>query len=166
MNAQVLATGLIGGNIGKHITDQLDDVNISHAFYPITSATRNSIVILHDHGKKTELLETGPEITVQEAASFLAQFEKIIKEADVLTLSGSRPKGVSSDFYQQLIQKSNGIPTLLDTSGQSLTDCLSGMVKPFLIKPNLSEIQVLTGRSLTVSDLRSVLSEEQFAGID
>ncbi len=47
MNAQVLATGLIGGNIGKYITDQLDDVNISHALYPITSATRNSIVILH-----------------------------------------------------------------------------------------------------------------------
>lgn len=40
------------------------------------------------------------------------------------------------------------------------------MVKPFLIKPKLSEIQELTGRSLTVSDLRSVLSEEQFAGID
>ena len=166
MNAQVLATGLIDGNIGKYITDQLDDANISLAFYPITSATRNSIAILHDDGKQTELLETGPEITAQEATSFLAQFEKIIKEADVLTLSRSLPKGVSSDFYQQLIQKSNGIPILLDTSGQSLTDCLSGIVKPFLIKPNLSEIQVLTGRSLTVSDLRSVLSEEQFAGID
>lgn len=166
MNAQVLATGLIGGNIGKYITDQLDDANISHAFYPIASETRNSIAILHDDGKQTELLEAGPEITAQEAASFLAQFEKIIKDADVLTLSGSLPKGLASDFYQQLIQKSNGIPTLLDTSGQSLTDCLSGMVKPFLIKPNLSEIQALIGRSLTVSDLRSVLSEEQFAGIE
>lgn len=166
MNAPVLATGLIGGNIGKFITDQLDDTQIAHAFYTIANETRNSIAILHDDGKQTELLEAGPEITEQEAEGFLAQFENIIKDADVLTLSGSLPKGLPNNFYQQLIQKSHGIPTLLDTSGQSLSDALLGTVKPFLIKPNLSEIQSLIGRSLTVSDLKTVLLEDRFTGIE
>lgn len=166
MNAPVLATGLIGGNIGKFITDQLDDTQIAHAFYPIANETRNSIAILHDDGKQTELLEAGPEITEMESIGFLKKFEELIEKAHVLTISGSLPRGLPSDFYQKLIQKSTCIPTLLDTSGKSLRACLSSTEKPFLIKPNMSEIQELMERSLTVLDLKEVLVHETFDGIE
>jgi tagatose 6-phosphate kinase len=166
MNAEVLATGLIGGNIGKYITDQLDESNIQHAFYPIENETRNSIAILHDAGNQTELLESGPEITELESIGFLKKFEELIKKAQVLVISGSLPRGLPIDFYQKLIQKSTHIPTLLDTSGKSLGACLSSTEKPFLIKPNLSEIQEIMERSLTVLDLKEVLVHEKFAGIE
>ena len=166
LNRDVLATGLIGGNIGNYLTDQLDAAKIAHAFYPINNETRHSIAILHETGYQTELLEAGPEITETEAQEFFKHFQTLAKKAEVLTMSGSLPKGLAVDFYQQLIQAQPEIPVLLDTSGKSLAACLEGTHKPFLIKPNLSELQDLFGRSVTLADLKAALTNERFSGIE
>lgn len=169
MEAEVTATGLIGGNIGKFVTDQLDETGISHDFYPIHGETRHSIAILHDDGNQTEVLESGPEVSKDEIEGFLDKYSSLVSDAEVLTISGSLPKGFDPDFYQVLIEKSGEAKVLLDTSGESLKQSLLGKKKPYLIKPNLSEIQDLVGHELSLEDLAGLKEElhsELFAGVE
>ncbi|MHC5248703.1 hexose kinase [Enterococcus sp. LJL90] len=168
LGATVVATGLIGGNIGRFITEQLTATDIAHDFYEIAGESRHSIAILHDEGKQTELLETGPEISELELAGFLEKFVGLTKDVAALTISGSLPPGVPQDFYQKLINLVK-VPVLLDSSGKTLAASLAGQRKPFLIKPNLSEIQELVGVELSLDNLeqlKDVLQEDIFTGIE
>ncbi len=168
LGAEVTATGLIGGNIGRYLTDQLDETGISHDFYSIDGETRHSIAILHDNGQQTELLETGPTIAVEELLGFSQKFAKLSMVGDVLTLSGSMPPGVPKDYYQKLIANTDK-PVLLDTSGESLLVSLSGDKKPFLIKPNLSEIQDVLNIKIDEKDLdqiKAALHNPLFEGVE
>lgn len=168
LGTDVIATGLIGGNIGNYLTDQLNETGVSHDFYNINGETRHSIAILHDDGKQTELLETGPTITPEELLGFSQKFAELSTVGDVLTLSGSVPPGVPKDYYQKLIAHTDK-PVLLDTSGESLLASLMGEKKPFLIKPNLSEIQDVLDIKIDAGDLEQIkaaLNNKLFKGVE
>ena len=96
LKKNVLASGLIGGNLGKAIIENLNEVGIKSDFYPISGETRNCIAILHE-GQQTEILESGPTITAGESMNFLTHFKDIATQADVITISGSLPKGLSDN---------------------------------------------------------------------
>ena len=121
LGSPVLATGLLGGHIGAFIKEKLDEVGLQNDFYPIQSETRNCIAILHE-GSQTEILEAGPTITPEEQAGFLAHFENLLKEVDLITISGSLPSGMDDDLYATIIDKAAkaDVPVLLDTSGKTL----------------------------------------------
>ena len=84
LGSPVLATGLLGGHIGAFIKEKLDEVALENNFYPIQSETRNCIAILHE-GLQTEILEAGPTITPEEQAGFLAHFETLLKEVNLIS---------------------------------------------------------------------------------
>lgn len=170
LEAPLLATGLVGGNFGQYIKDYLDEQEIKHDFSEISSETRNSIAILHE-GKQTELLESGPEITFSEKAFFLEKFVGLVEEASVLTISGSLPRGLNTDFYAKIIgiAKESNVAVLLDSSGGALKEALKVEIKPTLIKPNIDEITELVGREPSINNIeefKSILNEEYFKNIE
>lgn len=166
----VLATGLLGGHMGAYMGDLMDADGIAHDFTPIAGETRVCISILHE-GNQTELLESGPEVSADELAAFLARFGELVVKADCVTISGSLPKGVPADCYAGMVATASaaGVPVLLDTSGASLDAALAADAKPALVKPNLTEINDLLGTVFTPDDLPSLQetlsSDERFAGI-
>ncbi len=169
LGSPVLATGLLGGHIGAFIKEKLDEVALENNFYPIQSETRNCIAILHE-GLQTEILEAGPTITPEEQAGFLAHFETLLKEVDLITISGSLPSGMDDDLYATIIEKAGavGIPVLLDTSGKTLKIALEAATKPVLIKPNQEELAGLLGvpEAATVEELKEQLNSPLFEGVD
>ena len=60
--------------------------------------------------------------------------------------SGSVPKGLDGSAYQRLVKivKDAGKPVILDTSGKLLEEGIKAA--PTLIKPNIDEIRMLTGK--------------------
>lgn len=147
LGSQVLATGILGGTLGKFITGQLAENNISQDFFEIEKESRNCIAILHD-GKQTEILESGPTLTVQEGDGFLNHFKNLLetKDISVLTISGSLPKGLSADIYKKIITLANqkNIPVVLDTSGSTLAAVLDDpSLRITAIKPNFDELSAL-----------------------
>ena len=92
-------------------------------------------------------------------------------KADVVTISGSLPRGVEADYYAKItgIAENAGAKVLLDTSGASLEAALKSEIKPELVKPNLTEINGLLGTSFTTDDvdeLRAALaSDARFSDI-
>lgn len=144
LGAQVTATGFLGGSNGAYISELLLDEGIIDRFTKISGQTRICINITDTTSLScTEMLEPGPLITETEVEQFLTNYQELIKKASVITMSGSLPIGVPIDFYATLIERAKEyqIPVLLDTSGNSL---LSSVIsKPFLIKPNTDELNVI-----------------------
>lgn len=163
----VCATGFLGGKTGEFISAELEKKGISNSFVSIAGTTRHCLAFMHE-GNQTEILEGGPAISEEEAEAFLRHYEVLLDKADVITASGSLPKGLEADFYQKLIERARekGKPFLLDTSGASLAEGIKA--RPALIKPNQDELSALIGRPLTdegeIIDAIKRLAEE--SGID
>ena len=75
-------------------------------------------------------------------------FFKRLQSGDVLVLSGSVPPGVASDIYFAWVgeAKKNGVRTILDADGALLESGIKA--GPYLIKPNIHELERLAGRKL------------------
>ena len=170
LQGDVLATGMLGGIHGAFITSELEKAEIKHDFVTIKEETRNSIAVLHE-GNQTEILESGPIVSEDEQAKFSDKFRELLDLAEIITISGSLPKGLPHDFYQQLVQaaQAHGVKVLLDTSGVSLEKVLSSQNKPYMIKPNLEELENLLEKTFSLEhleDIQLALVEPLFKGIE
>ncbi|WP_040978625.1 hexose kinase [Oceanobacillus jeddahense] len=156
LNEEVIACGFAGGPLGSFIEAELDNRGIAHEFTPIAGETRNCIAIIHD-GKQTEILEAGPVITEKEIESFLTAFQERAEKVEVITISGSLPKGVPENFYNQLLEIANKAnkPVLLDTKSTLIQTALEKENIPFLIKPNQEEFEELAG--ITFSSIETII---------
>ena len=167
----VLTTGLLGGRMGDFIADRLDECGVAHDFARIAGESRVCIAVLHE-GNQTEFLEAGPEVSGDELAGFGEKFRGLAGRADVVTMSGSLPRGVDAGYYAELagVAAGAGAKVLLDTSGASLDAALAAKAKPYLVKPNLTELGGLLGREFSperLDEVRdAVASDERFAGVE
>ncbi|ASN04208.1 hexose kinase [Virgibacillus necropolis] len=145
LGEDVGATGFLGGSLGDFIRGELS--GIEDYFVNIQGDTRNCIAVIHE-GRQTEILESGPAITEGEAALFLEKFSEHMRDVDIVTISGSLPKGLADDYYEKCITIASfhDVPVLLDTKGELLKKTLKS--KPFLIKPNLDELGDLLGKEV------------------
>lgn len=146
LGEDVTATGFLGGRNGKFIRENIKKVGIKDAFADIEGETRTCLAVYDEKNKtSTEILETGPLISEHEKDAFLNNYSKIVRDADIITISGSLPMGILPDFYGDLISiaKKNNKTVLLDTSGDILKASLP--YKPFMIKPNLDELKYISG---------------------
>lgn len=144
----VRTLGFLGGYFGKLIEEHVKRIGAESCFTAVAGETRCSVNILSQDGYVTELLEPGPEISGQEVLRFMKDYETGISDCELVVLSGSVPASVSAGIYADLIRlaKAKGKKVLLDTSGAFLRE--SAGEAPFMIKPNLKELELLTDRRL------------------
>lgn len=145
----VMAIGFLGGKGGEYIEDELDSRNIKHDFIAIDGETRSCLSILSDDGSQTEILENGPYVSENENLAFYELYKNKIKNCEVISASGSLPKGLAANTYRELIKiaKKQGKKFILDTSGEALK--LGIEAAPFLIKPNKEELENIMGFTIT-----------------
>lgn len=143
--ADVKTTGFCGGFNGKYLESLLEKDGLANAFVHVEQETRCCLNILDKKYGSTEYLEPGCAISKEEEAEFFKVFEKLAEESNVITLSGSLPKGVEADIYARLITKAKeqGAKVILDSSGESLKEGIKAC--PTLVKPNKDEIEMLFG---------------------
>lgn len=153
----VLATGIIGGTTGEFIKQQLDLDKIQYDFYTTQYESRNCIAILHE-GNQTEILEAGLELTSVEEEGFWLHYQNLIKQCEVITISGSLPRGFDVSYYKKMIDLAAAyhIPVLLDSSGAALLKSLESVNKPYLIKPNKEELSQLISVKIEHNDFNSL----------
>ena len=103
-------------------------------------------------GEITELNASGTPVD----GALLGEVEALVRRrargSDYLALTGSLPPGCPADFYRTLarIGAEAGCRVILDADGERLR--LGLETKPFLIKPNRYELELLTGRKLDTVD--------------
>lgn len=147
-DVSVRAMGFLGGYTGSFIEDSVKEIGAECDFVRVSQDTRCSMNLLTEDGYVTEILEPGPFISEEEMQQLLAAYETAVKDSDCVILSGSAPLGVQEDIYAVLIEtaKQSGKRVFLDTSGSFLKK--GAAAKPYLLKPNLKELETLTGKSL------------------
>jgi 1-phosphofructokinase family hexose kinase len=108
-------------------------------FFPVAGATRRTVVVT-DGRDATGFWEPGPAITAEEWEGFKAHFSLLLKQARVVVLSGSLPRGLPDSAYASLIElcREAGAASILDTSGPALK--LGAAQGPDIVKPNASEL--------------------------
>ena len=146
--AEVVATGFVGGHAGNYIEDALKPFGIKSEFYHLEEESRSCINIWDEvNHVQTEFLEPGFTVSEEEFEGFEKHFTELVKKADVVAMSGSVPKGLDGTAYQRLVRicKEAGKKVILDTSGKLLEMGIEA--KPTMIKPNIDEIRMLTGKS-------------------
>lgn len=164
----VTATGFAGGHAGNYIIEALDGLNIKSDFVHISGESRSCINIYDETNRtQTELLEPGVFITDANEEDMLKKYIKLIDTCSVVAISGSVPKGMDSSLYQKMISiaKEQNKKVILDTSGKLLEESLKA--KPTMIKPNMDEIKMLTGKELNSrEELIKAAQELQKSGIE
>lgn len=169
MDGDLVASGILGGSLGTYIMNQLDKEGVPNHFLEIDKESRNCIAILHE-GHQTEILEAGPTLDEGEGDDYFKVFEELLEDASVVTISGSLPKGLPTNYYQKLLKKSQGknAKLLVDTSGEALKETLLGSTKPFLIKPNTDELNDLLGQEVVddIEGLKEALSNSLFDRVE
>lgn len=145
----VVATGFLGGPTGDLIASGLQEAGVTPAFARLQSgASRTCHTILDSAtGEATEILESGPTVSPEDAARFLATLPPLVARADAVVVSGSAPVGIDAAFLAEVasIVRDGTSRMAVDSSGTTLAALLDG--RPDLTTPNAAELAVLMGRA-------------------
>jgi len=144
------ATGIIGGMNGKQLMSLLERYDFRKDFLMISGETRVNLKINDiKTGLVTEVNESGPVVSEEDAEAFVNLLCKHLKNCELLILSGSLPAGLPAGFYARCIELASDmrVPSILDADGEAFS--LGCRALPFAIKPNLCEFERLTGKSFS-----------------
>ncbi|MDO5717429.1 MAG: hexose kinase [Tissierellia bacterium] len=148
LGADVLAMGFLGGKNGEFIEDELKERGIKSNFVKIKEASRNCIALLYDDNQ-TEILEAGPNISEDEQKEIFKKLEEI-EIPEFVCMSGGLARGLDKGFYADIVEIVNkmGSKAVVDTSGDSLKEIFKRDELPYMLKPNLEELEALLGKSI------------------
>ena len=100
-------------------------------------------------GQTTELVENATSVSALEVSAFAEEFRSHVASADVVVLTGSLQAGAPATLYHDLLSDTS-CPVILDARGPELEAALNQ--NPFLVKPNLEELEHTLARSLASTD--------------
>jgi tagatose 6-phosphate kinase len=145
----VLATGFVGGYNGRFIMDELNRQGIAHDFVQVEGESRLCLNMIDlSNRSSTEVLEPGPEITVEQVEEMKRKIRQLAAKSAIVALSGSVPRGTPTSIYAELITiaKAEGARVFLDASGDALMAGIAAV--PEMIKPNEDEVERIIGKKL------------------
>lgn len=140
LGQETRALGFATGRIGQTIRDLLDDYGCPHTLLEL-SGGQSRINVKIRGAVETAINGRGPSLDETDLARLLDLLKDVTPE-DVVVISGW-VQDIS--FYVAILEQlsGSGCMTVLDCSGEALWQCLG--CRPFLIKPNLSELGALFG---------------------
>jgi 1-phosphofructokinase len=149
LGGKSLAVGILGGTAGSFIKDSLNSWGIDNDFHFIQGETRTNLKVVDSKRKtNTDINEPGPQISCEDMASLERKFVSHLRENAVVVFSGSVPANVEKDIYGRWIAaaKKAGAKTILDADGELLRQGIEA--GPYLIKPNIHELERLYGTEI------------------
>ncbi|QPC83201.1 1-phosphofructokinase family hexose kinase [Phototrophicus methaneseepsis] len=137
-----------GGGPGDMLFKLLAEEEITQHPVPIAGMTRENLTVFEE----TTTLQyrfgmPGPLLSEGEMEACIQA--TVALEADFIVASGSLSSEMPVDYYARLAERVNGKggKLIVDTSGPALGALVNKHV--FLLKPNLHELQLLTGEEFT-----------------
>lgn len=140
------ALGFSGGFTGEYIGQFLREKGIQTDFIGVDGMTRiNVFTQVNKPQSEYKLVNKGPEIDQAQIDQLLQQISTI-PAGSYLCISGSLPRGVSPQIFEQIseIAARNQLHLILDTSYKEVLNCLK--YSPFLLKPNDDELAEWFGK--------------------
>ena len=148
LGLEVQCIGIMGKDGGAELKDLMDREHLRHYFLEIPGHVRtNTKIYCRDGQGVTELNEPGTNVSEQNLKDFLTLAREKTADSDIVVMTGSLPPGCPEGTYCELMKALEGKKCILDTEGKELEKGTKG-AHPFLIKPNLREMEATLGIEL------------------
>ncbi len=150
LDVQSVALGFIAGFVGDKIEAELNNQGIRTDFIRLKSGNSRINVKVRS-GSETDVNSNGPDIDRDALDELFSKLDNL-ESGDVLIVSGSVPKCLPDNVYENILSRvdGKGVLTVVDASGDRLIKTLK--YHPFLIKPNNDELSEIFGREITAPD--------------
>ena len=149
LGLRAAATGFLFNENGWIIADALAKDKVEDFCIHLPGSVRVNIKVYEkEKAIVTELNEKGNTIDAAAMSQLEDAIDSLSRKSAFMVFSGSVSPGMSTDIYRRLIEiaRGNHCRSILDADGELLKSGISA--KPFLIKPNLYELELLAGRKL------------------
>ena len=154
LGLDVQCIGVMGESGADELSAMMDREGLKHQFLKIPGRVRTNLkLVIRDEKGITELNETGTRLEESDLRSFFDLAREKTADSDVVVLTGSLPPGCPQGVYRDLMQSLEGKKCILDSEGPELEMAAKG-AHPFLIKPNLREMETTLG--LELRTMRSI----------
>ncbi len=146
LGVESVAVGFAAGFTGDELVKMVKSNGINADFIRLNKGNTRINVKIKEQ-TETEINASGPKIT-RTAIKQLFQKLDLLESGDTLVLSGSVPPSLPSSIYEEIILRlqDKRIRFIVDAAGELLKNVLK--YRPFLIKPNLPELEELSERKL------------------
>ena len=144
------ALGFIGGFTGDELEKRVLEKGIDVCFIKVSNG--NTRINVKIKGKDiTEINASGFTVDSNDLEKLYGVLHEV-KDGDTVVMGGSAPNGSPDNIYGEICKRLSGkeVRLVIDTTGKKLLNCLK--YKPFLIKPNKSELEELFSAAIDTQD--------------
>lgn len=145
------ATGFMYNENGYMFENALDKEGVPFTFIWNKGRVRENYKFIDKRAMLTEVNDVGGEVEQDKARELISVVASLSARSAVTVVSGGLPKGVSADYYEDLLNA-------VDEKSLKIADCTGAKMFAALrsgvdlIKPNLDELQESLGREFTDKD--------------
>ncbi len=145
--------GIVGDKSLSEVIAHLEKSGVEARFMTVSGEMRTNLKVVDEESHQvTELNERGPEVDTEMLTLFRTLVGERAKKSRYIVFTGAMPPGTPKEYYRDLMSVCP-CRAVLDTHGEMLTSALEA--KPYLIKPNIKELEMTVGRPLQT--MRSIL---------
>lgn len=140
------AYGVCHGQTGLTITQMLREHGVDVRFiHRENTETRINYLLVESSGDSTIIADKGVRLTEADLSELFSALEAGLCEGDALILSGDSSNSPDPSVFNRMLKtlRHKKLKVYLDTSGKTLSECVKE--SPFLVKPNLEELEELCG---------------------
>lgn len=148
-----VAVMVLAGEAGKHLEELVKAEGLSVLCVQAEGQTRTNLKIVDtEQGQNTDINEPGPMVTEDILCSLLEVLRAKVSSGDIVILAGSLPKGAPADTYGKWTESfgAMGVRVFLDADGVCMAEGIRR--KPWLIKPNETELARVLGRPMDTQE--------------
>ena len=139
LDVESVTLGFISGFTGKEIQKLVEKEKIQTDLINLEEGHSRINVKILENEKETAINSKGPLVDNKSIENLYQKLNNL-KENDILVLSGSIPKGIKEDIYEEICEKikDKNVKIVVDSTKKLLLNTLK--YRPFLIKPNHHEL--------------------------
>lgn len=149
LGGESLATGFMFDNHGKMFEHNLNKEGVKHQFVYNSGNARVNYKIIDKRAMLTEINDRGETVSRDKQLELIEKVKILSQTAEIAVMSGSLPKGVSSDFYGEVLSViPKDVKVIVDTEKDNMLSAI-GSREIFIAKPNLRELESFTDTIVT-----------------
>lgn len=154
LGVDVRCVGCLGEDNAESFLRMVHKEDLTFDSFSVAGEVRTNLKLMDLNRKSiTEFNEPGISLTEEELVQFIDLLKQQTIDSEYVVLSGRLPSGCAKNTYQRCMEALRGKKCVLDAAGESLLHGIKE--KPFLIKPNLPEMEAVMRKELrTLRSLR------------
>lgn len=156
LGGETTALGILGGNNGKFLLENLNNEGIKNNFLFSNGETRiNTKIVDFKNNTYTDINESGLNVDDKDIEKLMTDLLYCLNSEDIVVLAGSLPKGADINTYNKWIKNftQKGVKVFFDADKKALKSGIDA--NPYFIKPNIDELSELFGEKIgTVNEAK------------